>query len=108
MAEIIRVAILDDHPAIVDAYQNYVQHESDIRVVATGAAGEDLPVLLTEHSPIHVLILDVEVPTSRTNRSLYPMLSISRSCGSNIRTKHPGDLYARGARPDQSNHRRGG
>ena len=74
MAELIRVAILEDHPAIVDAYQSYVQHEPDIRVVATGAVGEDLPALLIDHSPIHVLILDIEVPTSSTNRSPYPIL----------------------------------
>jgi DNA-binding NarL/FixJ family response regulator len=74
MAEVIRVAILEDHPAIVDAYKSYVQHEPDIRVVATGAVGEDLPALLADNAPVHLLILDIEVPTSHTNRNPYPIL----------------------------------
>jgi DNA-binding NarL/FixJ family response regulator len=36
--------------------------------------GEDLLNMLEEQDPIHVLILDVNVPTSRTNSSPYPIL----------------------------------
>src|SRR5690606_3122626 len=57
-----------------DGYKYYLQGETDIELVATIEVGEDLPKLLQEHDPIHVLILDVGVPTSRTNSSPYPVL----------------------------------
>jgi DNA-binding NarL/FixJ family response regulator len=74
MSEMIRVAILEDHPAIADGYKFYLQGESDIQLVATIDVGEDLPKLLEEQAPIHVLILDVNVPTSHTNSTPYPIL----------------------------------
>ena len=74
MSETIRVAILEDHPAIADGYKYYLQGENDIQLVATVEVGEELPLLLAEQSPIHVLILDVGVPTSHTNNSPYPIL----------------------------------
>lgn len=73
-AEPIRVAILEDHPAIVDGYNSYLQGESDIKVVATIEVGEELPALLKANDPIQVLILDVGVPTSSANPSPYPIL----------------------------------
>lgn len=74
MSETIRVAILEDHPAIADGYKYYLQGETDIQLVATIDVGEDLPKLLEEQAPIHVLILDVGVPTSHSNSSPYPIL----------------------------------
>ena len=74
MSETIRVAILEDHPAIADGYKFYLQDESDIELVAAIDVGEELPKLLEVQDPIHVLILDVGVPTSQTNSSPYPIL----------------------------------
>jgi DNA-binding NarL/FixJ family response regulator len=74
MSETIRVAILEDHPAIADGYRFYLQGESDIQLVATIDVGEELTKLLTEQAPVDVLILDVGVPTSRTNSAPYPIL----------------------------------
>ena len=74
MSETIRVAILEDHPAIADGYKFYLQDESDIELVAAIDVGEELPKLLLAQDPIHVLILDVGVPTSQTNSSPYPIL----------------------------------
>jgi DNA-binding NarL/FixJ family response regulator len=74
MPEIIRVAILEDHPAIADGYRFYLQDEADIQLVATIEVGEELPKLLAAQNPIHVLILDVGVPTSHTNSTPYPIL----------------------------------
>ncbi len=74
MTDITRVAILEDHPAIADGYRFYLQNEPEIQLVATVEVGEDLPIILAEQDPIHVLILDVGVPTSHTNSSPYPIL----------------------------------
>ena len=82
----IRVAILEDHPAIADGYRYYLQGESDIQLVATIEVGEDLSKLLVTQSPIHVLILDVGVPTSHTNSSPYPILFLMPQLLQN----HPG------------------
>jgi DNA-binding NarL/FixJ family response regulator len=74
MSETIRVAILEDHPAIADGYKYYLQEENDIELVAAIDVGEALPNVLEEQAPIHVLILDVSVPTSRSNSTPYPIL----------------------------------
>lgn len=74
MSDKIRVAILEDHPAIADGYRFHLQGEDDIQLVATIEYGEALLKLLDEQGPIHVLILDVSVPTSETNPSPYPIL----------------------------------
>jgi DNA-binding NarL/FixJ family response regulator len=74
MPERIRVAILEDHPVIVDAYRYYLQDQADIELVAAIEVGEALPTVLIERAPIHVLILDVGVPTSHTTSSAYPIL----------------------------------
>jgi DNA-binding NarL/FixJ family response regulator len=74
LAEPIRVAILEDHPAMVEGYQSYLRDEPDIQVVATAAFGEELPTLLATYQPIHLLLLDIWVPTSPTNRSPYPIV----------------------------------
>jgi DNA-binding NarL/FixJ family response regulator len=82
----IRVAILEDHPAIADGYRYRLQGETDIQLVATIEAGEELPKLLVAQSPIDVLILDVGVPTSHTNSSPYPILYLMPQ----LLQKHPG------------------
>ena len=74
MADIIRVAILEDHPAMVEGYKSYLREQPDIQVVATAAFGEELQSLLETHEPIQLLLLDIQVPTSETNSSPYPIL----------------------------------
>ena len=86
MAEIIRVAILEDHPAIADGYKSYLEDETDIQLVGTLEVGEELPDFLVTHSPIHVLLLDVGVPTSHTNNSPYPILYLMPQ----LLQRHPG------------------
>jgi two-component system NarL family response regulator len=73
MSQTIRIAILEDHPAIADGYKYYLQGTNDIQLVATIDVGEELSRLLEEEDPIHVLILDVGVPTSRSNSTPYPI-----------------------------------
>jgi DNA-binding NarL/FixJ family response regulator len=86
MAESIRIAILEDHPAIVDGYKSYLQGEVDIQLVGTLEVGEQLPDFLVAHAPIHVLLLDVGVPTSHTNSSPYPILYLMPQ----LLQRHPG------------------
>ena len=74
MADIIRVAILEDHPAMVEGYKSYLREQPDIQVAATAAFGEELSPLLDTYQPIHLLLLDIQVSTSETNPSPYPIL----------------------------------
>lgn len=73
MVEIIRVAILDDHPSIIDGYQYRLSREADIEVVAGSLYGEDLEPMLDQH-PADVLLLDIQVAASRENPNPYPVL----------------------------------
>jgi DNA-binding NarL/FixJ family response regulator len=69
----IQVIIMDDHQSIVDGYQFRLSQVPEIEVVKTLEYGEDLEPTLKQH-PVDVLILDVEVPTSRKNDNSYPIL----------------------------------
>lgn len=70
----IRLAILDDHQAIIDGYLYRLSHNPDIEVIATIYFGEDLKPVL-ERWAIDILLLDLQVPTSRSNPNPYPMLN---------------------------------
>lgn len=71
----VRVAILDDHPMIVEGYLSQLGRDPQIEVTATlGAADLLEPVL--QRSEVDVLILDVSVPTSAENRNPYPILHV--------------------------------
>lgn len=74
MAETIRVIILEDHPTMIEGYLSYLRDEPDIQVVATAAYGEELPNLLAAYHPVHLLLLDIWVPTSPANSEPYPIL----------------------------------
>ncbi len=71
----IRVAILDDHPAIIDGYLYRLSKVPDIEVVATLNYGENLAPALAQNA-VDVLLLDVQVPVSPENRNLYPILYV--------------------------------
>lgn len=75
MEQKIRVAILDDHPPIIEGYVSRLKATPNIEVVGTCSRGEKLEPMLVEH-PADVLLLDVLVPLSDTNRSPYPILSV--------------------------------
>jgi DNA-binding NarL/FixJ family response regulator len=71
----VRVAILDDHPPIVEGYTSRLRSSSLIEVVATASRGEELEPMLTT-TKVDVLLLDVIVPISDTNHSPYPILNV--------------------------------
>jgi two-component system nitrate/nitrite response regulator NarL len=69
----IRVAILDDHQAIIDGYVYRLSQASDIEVVVTATYAEEFEDLLAQQKP-DVLLLDVFVPISSQNQNYYPIL----------------------------------
>ncbi len=71
----IRVAILEDHQAVVDGYLYRLSAAEDITVLSTLMFGENLGPAL-EQRPVDVLILDVGVPTSPANANPYPLLQV--------------------------------
>lgn len=73
MSAQIRVAILDDHQAIMDGYLYRLAGAVDIQVVATMLFGDELEPTL-EKTTVDVLILDIQVPTNQTNPNPYPLL----------------------------------
>lgn len=71
----VRVAILDDHPMIVEGYLSQLGRDPQIEVTATlGVADLLEPVL--QRGEVDVLILDVGVPTSAENRNPYPIMHV--------------------------------
>ncbi|MBI3760245.1 MAG: response regulator transcription factor [Chloroflexi bacterium] len=70
----IQVAILDDHLPIVDGFTYRLNNAPDIEVVATMSYGEELRPALAGH-PTDVLLLDITVPTSPSNKNPYPVLA---------------------------------
>ena len=73
MNGMINVAVLDDHQSIIDGYLYRLSGAADIRVVASALYGEDL-VAMVARQPVDVLLLDVQVTTSRENQNIYPIL----------------------------------
>lgn len=73
MEKKIRVAILDDHPSIIDGYTLRLSKEADIEIVASAYYGEDLEPMLAQHA-VDVLLLDIHVATSKDNANPYPIL----------------------------------
>ena len=75
MSKIIRLAILDDHQAVIDGYLFRLASSPDIQVTGQLYYGEEvLPFL--KGQPADVLILDISVPTSPTNPNPYPILHL--------------------------------
>ncbi|MFZ1753327.1 MAG: response regulator transcription factor [Caldilineaceae bacterium] len=73
MGKKIRVAILEDHPSVVDGYRYRLEPATDIEIVEVLTYGKELAPFFAQAKPIDVLLLDVNVPTSATNRNPYPI-----------------------------------
>jgi two-component system, NarL family, response regulator DesR len=69
----IQVTIMDDHQSIVDGYLYRLSDSPEIEVVDVLSHGDELEPALKKH-PVHVVLLDVHVPTSPTNPNPYPIL----------------------------------
>ena len=73
MTDKIRVAILDDHQAIIDGYIFRLSQTQGIEVVDTAIFGDELERMMANH-PVDVLLLDVLVPKSSDNANPFPIL----------------------------------
>ncbi len=69
------VIILDDHQSIVDGYVMRLSQSPRIEVVATLGFGDELEPALAKYLA-DVLILDVSVPLSADNPTIYPILHV--------------------------------
>ena len=69
----IRVAILDDHPSIIDGFRYRLSVDPDIQIVSTALFGEELEPMVA-NNPVDVLLLDVSVPNSPEDHNPYPVL----------------------------------
>lgn len=74
MKRVIRIAILDDHQSIVDGYLYRLSKDSNIKIIAMGSYGEELMPIL-ENNSLDVLLLDLSLPVSASNRSIYPIIN---------------------------------
>ncbi len=74
MTQRLRVMVLEDHQGVIDGYRYRLDREADIEVVATAVYGEELESTLATNQPVHVLILDVNVPNSAEDKERYPIL----------------------------------
>jgi DNA-binding NarL/FixJ family response regulator len=71
----IQVGILDDHPPTVEGYFSRLRDQPNIQVSWTASFGEEMEKQISQ-SLVDVLLLDIVVPVSETNRSPYPILSV--------------------------------
>ncbi len=69
------VIILDDHQSIVDGYVLRLSQNPRIEVAATLGFGDELEPALAKYLA-DVLILDVSVPLSADNPTIYPILHV--------------------------------
>jgi DNA-binding NarL/FixJ family response regulator len=61
MTELIRVAIVDDQPAVREAFATVLASRADMAVVATGANGEEAVAIAARERP-DVIVMDVRMP----------------------------------------------
>src|SRR5512139_1029232 len=73
MVNKIRVAILDDHQAIIDGYLYRIKNALDIEIVAALLYGEELEKTLSAQA-VDLLLLDLQVPISPDNSNPFPIL----------------------------------
>ena len=72
MEEKIKVAIIDDHQSIIDGYVHRLESMPEVEIVASGLNGQNLQDVLAAQE-VDVLLLDLSIPSSETNRNPYPV-----------------------------------
>lgn len=72
MKGLIRVAILEDHPGIVDGYRYRLERTDDLVLVGVAADADALDRLLADQKP-DVLLLDLLAPESEDNGNPYAL-----------------------------------
>ncbi len=72
MAEIINLAILEDHQATIDGYIHRLEEYTNIKIAGTCLFSQCLKDLLKDRV-VDMLILDINVPISEENRNIQPI-----------------------------------
>ncbi|MFZ5880994.1 MAG: response regulator [Chloroflexota bacterium] len=75
VSEKIKVTIVDDHQGIIDGYMFRLQGHPQVEVAAACMYGDEIEPGLKTH-PTDVLILDLNLPTSRSDPTPYPTLRV--------------------------------
>jgi two-component system nitrate/nitrite response regulator NarL len=75
MVSNINVAILDDHQSIIDGFTYRLSMDPGIQIIGTSNYGEELEPMLAENE-VDVLLLDVSVPNSASDRNQFPVIHI--------------------------------
>ncbi|MBI5829846.1 MAG: response regulator transcription factor [Chloroflexi bacterium] len=71
----VRVAILEDHPIVIDGYLSRLGQTPQIEIVGTASSGVELEPMLAAH-PADVALLDVGVPVVPGSPNPYPILHV--------------------------------
>jgi two-component system nitrate/nitrite response regulator NarL len=66
---------LEDHQGIIDGYVLRLKEEPSLQIVGIARYADELDPMLAEN-PTDILIMDMEVPISRTNSNLYKIMQV--------------------------------
>lgn len=75
MAELIRMAVVDDHPLLRLGVEHIFRQEPDFELVGSGSSGDDAIRIAREHAP-DLMLLDVSMPGG----GLEAALAIREAC----------------------------
>jgi DNA-binding NarL/FixJ family response regulator len=77
----IRVLLADDHAVVRAGIRQFLEHASELRVIAEADDGEEAKAMIEQHQP-DVAVLDIQMPAAsgievtRWARQLYPRMGI--------------------------------
>jgi DNA-binding NarL/FixJ family response regulator len=71
----IHIAIVDDYPVVLRGFESYLTNAPHIKIIGTAMYGDDLMPLLAQNH-VDLLLLDINVPTSRENKLPYPIFHV--------------------------------
>ena len=72
MADVINLAILEDHQATIDGYIHRLSSNPNIKIAGTCLFSQCMKALLIDRV-VDMLILDINVPISEENRNIQPI-----------------------------------
>jgi DNA-binding NarL/FixJ family response regulator len=72
---IINVSILEDHQGNIDGYLFRLRDEPSLKITGIARYAIELEPMLAAN-PTDILIMDLEVPISRSNSELFPILQV--------------------------------
>jgi DNA-binding NarL/FixJ family response regulator len=105
MADIINLAILEDHQATIDGYIHRLSDNPNIKIAGTCLFSQCMKELLKDRL-VDMLILDINVPISEENRNIQPIHQFLAELKIQLpRPDDPGHLHALPTGHDQEHPR---